>query len=113
MLSNIDSYGRQNPVNLCEFMTLDGVHIEDITDIYVLGHSFGDPDYDYFEFLANATKLGADFNKLSALWQARNLGRENMNEDDLLEWIQMNIVYAASIVKRSLRKRIFHSRRRR
>lgn len=103
-LYETDKHVQDNIDNLCEFMTLDGVHIEDITDIYVLGHSFGDPDYDYFEFLANATKLGADFNKLSALWQARNLGMENMNEDDLLEWIQMNIVYACQHRQKEFQK---------
>lgn len=73
---------------------MDGLHIEDITDIYVLGHSFGEPDYEYFEFLVKATQAGIDVNKLSALWQVQNIGPQNMSEDDLLEWLQLNVIYA-------------------
>ena len=36
---------QDNIDELCEFMTLDGIHIEDFTDIYVLGHSFAEVDY--------------------------------------------------------------------
>lgn len=93
-LYETDKHVQDNIDDLCEFMTLDGVHIEDITDIYVLGHSFGDPDYEYFEFLVKATQMGIDFNKLSALWQVRNIGMDIMTEEDLLEWIQLNIIYA-------------------
>ncbi len=93
-LYETDKHVKDNIDDLCELMTLDGVHIEDITDIYVLGHSFGDPDYEYFEFLVKATQAGMDVNKLSALWQVQNIGLQNMSEDDLFEWIQMNIIYA-------------------
>ena len=39
-LYETDKQVQDNIDDLCEFMTIDGVHIEDITDIYVLGHSF-------------------------------------------------------------------------
>ena len=93
-LYETDKHVQDNIDALCEFMTIDGVHIEDITDIYVLGHSFGEPDYEYFEFFVKATQLGMDVNKLSALWQVRNIGLQSMSEDDLFEWIQLNIIYA-------------------
>lgn len=57
-LYETDKHVQDNIDDLCEFMTLDGVHMEDITDIYVLGHSFSEPDYEYFEFLVKATKTG-------------------------------------------------------
>lgn len=103
-LYETDKHVQDNIDDLCEFMTLDGVHIEDITDIYVLGHSFGEPDYEYFEFLVKATQVGIDFNELSFLWKARNAGIEKMNEDDLFEWIQLNVAYACNHRKRELQK---------
>lgn len=39
-LYETDKQVQDNIDDLCEFMTIDGVHIEEITDIYVLGHSF-------------------------------------------------------------------------
>ena len=95
---------QDNIDDLCEFMAIDGVHIEDITDIYVLGHSFGEPDFKYFEFLVKATQVGVDFNKLSALWQIRNIGIQNMSEAELLEWIQLNIMYTTLHRKTILQK---------
>lgn len=93
-LYETDKHVQDNIDDLCEFMTIDGLHIEDITDIYVLGHSFGESDYEYFEFLVKATQAGIDVNKLSALWQVQNIGLQNMSEDDLFEWLQLNIIYA-------------------
>lgn len=103
-LYETDKHVQDNIDDLCEFMTLDGVHIEEITDIYVLGHSFGEPDYEYFEFLVKATQAGVDVNKLSVLWQVRNLGLENISEDDLFEWIQLNIIYATQHRKMEFQK---------
>lgn len=103
-LYETDKHVQDNIDDLCELMTLDGVHIEEITDIYVLGHSFGEPDYEYFEFLVKATQAGIDFNELSFLWKAKNSGIDKMVEEDLLEWIQMNIVYACNHRKRELQK---------
>ena len=103
-LYETDKHVQDNIDDLCEFMTLDGVHIEDITDIYVLGHSFGEPDFKYFEFLVKATQVGVDFNKLSALWQIRNIGIQNMSEAELLEWIQLNIMYTTLHRKTKLQK---------
>lgn len=103
-LYKTDKHVQDNIDDLCEFMALSGVHIEDFTDIYVLGHSFGDPDYEYFEFWVKATQAGCNFNELSALWKANNLGIENMTEEGLLEFIQLNITYATQHRKRTLGK---------
>ena len=103
-LYETDKQVQDNIDDLCEFMTIDGVHIEDITDIYVLGHSFGEPDYEYFEFLVKATQAGIDVNKLSALWQVRNIGLQNISEDELFEWIHLNVIYATQHRRLGLRK---------
>ena len=103
-LYETDKHVQDNIDELCEFMTLAGVHIEEITDIYVLGHSFSEPDYEYFEFLVKATQMNCDFNELSAFWKVQNLGLERLNEDDLLESIQLNIAYASQHRKRVLKK---------
>lgn len=107
-LYETDKHVQDNIDDLCEFMVLDGVHIEDITDIYVLGHSFAEPDYEYFEFLVKATQTGCDYNELSALWNVRNIGQETFDEESLLEFIQLNIVYAAQHRKRALNKDDIH-----
>lgn len=103
-LYETDKHIQDNIDDLCEFMTLDGVHIEDITDIYVLGHSLADVDYEYFDFLVKATQAGCDFNKLSALWQVRNIGLEDLDEESLSGFIQMNILYATNHQRRVLGK---------
>lgn len=107
-LYDTDKHVQDNIDDLCEFMAFDGVHIEDITDIYVLGHSFGEPDYEYFEFLVKATLVGCDFNELSALWKIRNIGLEEIDEDKLSEFIQLNIVYATQHRKRTMGKDDIH-----
>lgn len=107
-LYETDKHVQDNIDDLCEYMVLDGVHIEDITDIYVLGHSFAETDYEYFEFLVKAMQTGSDFNELSALWKVRNLGLETLNEDSLLEFIQLNIAYATQHRKRALKKDDLH-----
>lgn len=104
VLYETDKHVQDNIDDLCEFMTIDGLHIEDITDIYVLGHSFGEPDYEYFEFLVKATQAGIDVNKLSALWQVQNIGLQNMSEDDLFEWLQLNIIYATQHRKKEFQR---------
>ena len=93
-LYDTDKHVQDNIDDLCEFMTLDGVHIEEITDIYVLGQSFGDPDIEYFKFLSDATKGGTDLNRLSALSKAESVATSLMNEDNLMKFIELNIGYA-------------------
>ena len=107
-LYETDKHIQDNIDDLCEFMMLDGVHIEDFTDIYVLGHSFSEPDYEYFEFLVKATQAGCNFNELSALCKVRNVGLESLNEDSLMDFILLNVVYATQHRKRVLGKDNIH-----
>lgn len=104
-LYETDKHVQDNIDELCEFMILDGVHIEDFTDIYVLGHSLAEVDYEYFEFLVKATQVGCDFNELSALWKVKQFGLENLDEDSLFEFIQLNVVYATNRRNRALGKK--------
>ena len=103
-LYETDKHVQDNIDDLCEFMMLNSVHIEDFTDIYVLGHSLAEVDYEYFEFLVKATQAGCNFNELSALWKIKQLGLENLDEDSLLEYIHLNIVYASNHRNRALGK---------
>lgn len=93
-LYETDKHIQDNIDDLCEIMFLDGVNIEEIENIYVLGHSFGEPDFEYFDFLKKVTTVGCDYNSLSALWQAHQLGFDKMNEDEIFEWIRLNMEYA-------------------
>jgi hypothetical protein len=104
VLYETDKHIQDNIDDLCEFMTLDGLHIEDITDIYVLGHSFAEPDFGYFEFLVKATQKDCVFRELSALWQVREAGFDKLDEAGLLDFIQLNIAYATQHRKRALGK---------
>lgn len=107
-LYETDKHVQDNIDDLCEFMTLDGVHIEDITDIYVLGHSFSEPDFEYFEFLVKATQKDCILNNMSALWKVREVGFDQLDEDSLLEFIHLNIGYATEHRKRVLGKEDMH-----
>lgn len=62
-LYETDKHVQDNIDDFCEIMTIDGVHMEDITAMYVLGHSFGKPDYEYFEFFVKATYVWVDANE--------------------------------------------------
>lgn len=104
-LYETDKHVQDNIDDLCEFMMLDGVYVEGFTDIYVLGHSFAETDFEYFEFLVKATQVGCNFDELSALWKVQNIGLEQLlDEDRLLEFIQLNITYATQHRKRELKK---------
>ena len=39
------------------FLAMHGVMAEEIKNVYVLGHSMGLPDIEYFTFLADATRF--------------------------------------------------------
>ncbi len=66
VLYRTDKHTYDNLDRLLEYMTENGVHIEDIENIYVLGHSFSEPDYDYFAYLDSVTRCGCDYDGLSA-----------------------------------------------
>lgn len=72
-------------------MSLSRVHIENISDIYVLGHSFANPDYEYFEFLQNVTRKDTDMNSTSAIWKLQQYcDHHELDEDKLFRLIDSN-----------------------
>lgn len=103
-LYKTDKHVQDNIDDLCAAMTLDGVHTDDISDIYVLGHSFGEPDLEYFDSLNKVTKIGSDLNLTSALWQAQSIDINGLDEQELLDFIAMNIIYATEHRSRVLGK---------
>lgn len=101
-LYQTDKHVEDNIDYLCKAMVQRGVHIEDFENIYVLGHSFGEPDVGYFSYLDKVTRCGCDYDRLSA---AERLDKKlfasicNPDEDAaeavLMEMIRLNMEYAA------------------
>ena len=57
ILYETDKHVRDNLYALCMFLAVRGVIPEQIKNVYVLGHSMGLPDVEYFSFLADATTV--------------------------------------------------------
>ena len=100
-LYQTDKHVEDNIDQLCKAMLQRGVHIEDFENIYVLGHSFGDPDLGYFEYVDKVTRCGCDYDSLSAaqrlnvdLLALMSYGGEEVAEHILMKLIQLNIEYA-------------------
>lgn len=55
ILYQTDKHIRDNITMLCLKLAMGGINAADIKDIYVLGHSLGDADLEYFAFLKEAT----------------------------------------------------------
>lgn len=60
LLYQTDKHVRDNISLLCMAMALSGISAEDIKDIYVLGHSLGSVDFEYFAFLKKITSLNRE-----------------------------------------------------
>lgn len=60
VLYETDKHVQDNIQYLIAYLSLKGVMCDEINNIYVLGHSFGRADAEYFEFLNRATKIGDD-----------------------------------------------------
>ncbi|MBQ9042807.1 MAG: hypothetical protein IJ111_08325 [Eggerthellaceae bacterium] len=104
-LYETDKHVMDNVDDLCEFMTLDGLHIEDVENIYVLGWSMAKVDFGYAEFFAEATKAECDFDALSAIGQLRKVSaEESLDEERLMDLIRLNIMYASKHRERELEK---------
>ena len=56
ILYETDKHVQDNIQFLCMFLAMHGVMAEEIKNVYVLGHSMGLPDIEYFAFLADATR---------------------------------------------------------
>ena len=94
---------------MCLAFMKAGLHIEDIEQIYVLGHSFGVPDIEYFNYLDKATRRGADYEALSAIEQLDKrkfaLLQTIYAEDVFMEELQLNILYASHHRERKLKRK--------
>lgn len=110
-LYRTDKHVADNIDHMCAAFMDANLHVEDIENIYVLGHSFGDPDVEYFDYIDKITRCGCDFEALSAagklmedeLTQLLMLGIPG-TEDLLLPMIQLNIQYAAHHRERELKR---------
>lgn len=54
-LYRTDKHVRQNIVRYIDYLAKHKIGIYNLRDVYILGHSFGEADYDYFKFLADTT----------------------------------------------------------
>lgn len=61
LLYETDKRVKDNITALAVELSLNGVNYEDIKDIYVLGHSFGEVDIEYFEFLTSTLCYSEDY----------------------------------------------------
>lgn len=110
-LYRTDKHVADNINHMCAAFMDANLHIEDIENIYVLGHSFGDPDAEYFDYIDKTTRCGCDFEALSAagkmveddFMQLLMLGIPG-TEELLYPMIQLNIRYAAHHRERELKK---------
>lgn len=106
-LYRTDKHVADNIDRMCSAFIDAGLHVEDIENIYVLGHSFGDPDVEYFDFLSKATHRRCDFEALSAagkMTEDELLYGISHSEELLLSMIQLNVQYAAHHRERELGK---------
>ena len=80
-LYRTDKHVGDNINHMCAAFMDANLHIEDIENIYVLGHSFGDPDAEYFDYIDKTTRCGCDFEALSAAGK--------MVEDDFMQLLML------------------------
>ena len=94
-LYHTDKHTADRIDQLCIALLKNGVHIEDIENIYVLGHSFAPADMDYFRFIDGVTRRFCDYEKLSAAGHLdRNLLASIMEDPErLYDLIWKNLQY--------------------
>ena len=80
----------------CVSLMKNGVHIEDIENIYVLGHSLAPADMDYFSFINAITRCGCNYEDLSAVGHMNQDFLASLNDERLLGWIILNVQYATA-----------------
>lgn len=85
LLFETDKQTQTNLTELCIELSLNGIKAEDIRDIYVLGHSLGKSDYEYFRFFKSATSLKSEYEKEAKI----NLKRYNPHQE-----LQLRVSYA-------------------
>lgn len=83
-------------------LAMRGINIADIKKVYILGHSFGDADFDYFRHLAHAlNEVDEDPFEGVPDWQQKYL--ENI---DGLDFFHLNLQYAIHRGLREMNKTI-------
>lgn len=85
ILYETDKHVQDNILLLCMFLAMHGCMAEEIKNVYVLGHSMGLPDIEYFAFLAEATGLHD-----SEEYESKGAHEETCSMDDL----NMRLQYA-------------------
>lgn len=85
ILYQTDKHVRDNITLLCLELSSAGINAADIKDIYVLGHSLGDSDLEYFTFLKEVTAKRTDSPEPSS--------DSDINEKDPLEELNNRIQY--------------------
>lgn len=56
LLHETDKHAEANLLFYTLYLAHMGIMPEDLKNVYVLGHSFGEVDFEYFRFLTDATK---------------------------------------------------------
>ncbi len=90
VLYRTDKHVEDNWGDLCVFLAMYGVQAKAIRKIYVLGHSFGDADMEYFRHIVNATQ-GIETDPEADL---SGQEKEYLDHMDPMEVYYMNIQYA-------------------
>lgn len=96
-----DKHVEDNYIDLCMFLACHGTMVEDIKNIYVLGHSFGAADIDYFKHIICATQ-GIDEDPEGDLTEQE---REYLDHMDAAMALQLNLQYAIHHRERALGKK--------
>lgn len=97
-LYETDKHVDDNYVDLCMFLALHGTMINEIKNVYVLGHSFGPADMGYFKHMINAMQ-GVDEDPEEGITQKE---REYLDNMDFESMLNLNIQYAIHHRERSL-----------
>lgn len=97
-LYNTDKHVEDNYLELCMFLAIHGTMVEEIKDIYVLGHAFGSVDMGYYKHLVNATQ-GIDEDPEEGITEQE---REYLDNVDPMGEFNLNLQYAIHHRERSL-----------
>lgn len=95
LLYDTDKQVKDNIQYLSLFLIMKNISLDDITDIYVLGHSFGNVDIDYFRYLYVKTKTIAT-DSINDMAKRDIEGEEKINQltssEDEQQWKRINYI---------------------
>lgn len=78
LLYETDKHARSNITQLCLELSLMGINAEDINDVYILGHSLSDVDFEYFKHLKSSTSFQSEYKN------EQKINLKNYNPEDEL-----------------------------